>query len=252
MNTKNNLIFGRHPVVDAIRTGTAFDRLYLQQGTRGDFEKEIRQLCREHDIPLQYVPKERLHRMTGGNHQGIAGYTALLTYYRLEDVVPHVYEKGEAPLILLLDGVTDVRNFGAIARSAEICGVHALVVPRTGSALINADAIKTSAGALTRLQVCRENSLVTAVGYLQASGIQVFGSDLKAEKPLFDLDLKVPAALVLGSEDEGIQPAILSRVTERFVIPQKGETDSFNVSVAAGIMLYEAMRQRWERYGSMR
>jgi 23S rRNA (guanosine2251-2'-O)-methyltransferase len=244
MKTKNNLIFGRHPVVDAIRAGTAIDRLYLQQGTRGDFEKEIRQLSREYDIPLQYVPKERLNRMAGGNHQGVAGFLSLLTYYRLEDVVPHIYEKGETPLILLLDGVTDVRNFGAIARSAEVCGVHALVVPKTGSALINADAIKTSAGALTRLHVCRENSLVTAIEYLQASGIQVFASDLKAEKYLFDLDLKLPAALVLGSEDEGIQPAVLSRVSERFIIPQKGETDSFNVSVAAGIMLYEALRQR--------
>ena len=245
MKTKNNLIFGRHPVVDAIRAGMTIDRLYLQQGTRGDFEKEIRQLSREYDIPLQYIPKERLNRIAGGNHQGIAGFLSLLTYYRLEDVVPGIFEKGETPLILLLDGVTDVRNFGAIARSAEVCGVHALVVPKAGSALINADAIKTSAGALTRLHVCRENSLVTATGYLQASGIQVFASDLKAGKYLFDLDLTAPAALVLGSEDEGVQQAILSRVSERFVIPQKGGTDSFNVSVAAGIMLYEALRQRF-------
>ena len=244
MNGKNTLIFGRHPVVDAIQSGTSMDRLYLQQGVRGDFEKEIRRLCREFDIPLQYVPKERMSKMTGGNHQGIIGYASLLLYYRLEDVVPGIFEKGETPLILLLDGVTDVRNFGAIARSAEVCGVHALVVPKSGTALINSDAIKTSAGALTRLVVCRENSLVSSVEYLQNSGIQVFASDLKGEKYLFDLDLKVPSALMLGSEDVGIQQAILSRVTERFIIPQKGETDSFNVSVAAGIMLYEVLRQR--------
>jgi 23S rRNA (guanosine2251-2'-O)-methyltransferase len=242
--SKPTLIFGRHPVVDAIQAGASIDRIYLQQGTRGDFEKEIRILCKQNDVPLQYVPKERLNKMVKGNHQGIVGYLSLLTYYRLEDVVPTIYEKGETPLILLLDGVTDVRNFGAIARSAEVCGVHALVVPKSGTALINADAIKTSAGALTRMTVCRENSLITAVELLQNSGIQVFASDLKGKKYLFDLDLKVPVALVLGSEDEGVQLAILSKVTERFAIPQKGETDSFNVSVAAGIMLYEVLRQR--------
>lgn len=210
----------------------------------GDFEKEVRFLCREHDIPLQYVPKEKLSKITGGNHQGIIGYLALLTYYRLEDVVPMIYEKGEIPLILILDRVTDVRNLGAIARSAEVCGAHALVVPKTGSALINSDALKTSAGALTRLTVCRENSLVSTVESLQNAGVQVFASDLNAEKKIFDIDFTAPLALIIGSEDEGVAPALLQRVNERFIIPQKGETDSFNVSVAAGIMLYEALRQR--------
>ncbi len=241
---KDTLIFGRHPVVEAISSGAAVDKVFLQQGTHGDFEREIRQLCRHHDIPLQYVPKERLAKFTKGNHQGIIGWMALLSYYRLEDVIPHIYEKGETPLLLLLDGVTDVRNLGAIARSAEVCGAHAIVVPKTGSALINADAVKTSAGALTRLTVCRENSLVTAVEYLQSAGIQVFASDLKAKKMIFELDLTQPSALVVGSEDEGVQQAILSRVSERFIIPQQGEMDSFNVSVAAGIMLYETLRQR--------
>ncbi len=241
----STLIFGRHPVVDAIQSGAPLDRVYLQQGTRGDFEKELRHLCREHDIPLQYVPKERLSKMVKGNHQGIVAYLSLLTYHRLESLVPFLFETSETPpLLLLLDGVTDVRNFGAIARSAEVCGAHALVVPKSGSALINADALKTSAGALTRIPVCRENSLVAAVEYLQNAGVQVFASDLQAEKLIFELDFTVPTALVIGSEDEGVQEAILRRVTERFKIPQAGETDSFNVSVAAGIMLYEAVRQR--------
>lgn len=244
VSEKTTFVFGRHPIVDSLQSGAQFDKIFLQQGIRGDFEKEIRRLCREHDVPLQYVPKEKMNKMVKGNHQGIVGFLALLDYYRLEDVVPGIFEKGETPLLLLLDQVTDVRNLGAIARSAEVCGVHALVVPKSGSALINADALKTSAGALTRLNVCRENSLVTAVEFLQNSGIQVFASDLKAEKFIFDLDLTAPSALIVGSEDDGVHPSLLSRVQERFIIPQKGETDSFNVSVAAGIMLYETLRQR--------
>lgn len=244
LSEKNTIVFGRHPVVDGLQSGAQFDKIFLQQGTRGDFEKEIRRLCREYDVPLQYVPKEKMNKMVRGNHQGIVAHLALLDYYRLEDIIPGIFEKGELPLILLLDRVTDVRNMGAIARSAEICGVHAIVIPKSGSALINSDAIKTSAGALTRLHVCRENSLVTAVEYLQNSGIQVFASDLSAEKHIFDIDLSVSVALIVGSEDEGVHPSLLTRVQERFVIPQKGETDSFNVSVAAGIMLYETLRQR--------
>ena len=239
-----NLIFGRHPVTEAIRSGSQFDKVFIQRGTVGDFEIEVRRLCREHEIPLQYVPKEKLSKITGGNHQGIIGYLALLNYYKLEDVIPMIYEKGEVPLIVLLDRVTDVRNLGAIARSAEVCGAHALVVPNTGSALINADALKTSAGALTRLMVCREKSLVTSVEYLQNAGLQVFASDLQAAQPIYHMDFTDPTAFVIGSEDEGVSPGILKRVDERFIIPQKGETDSFNVSVATGIMLYEAMRQR--------
>lgn len=239
-----NIIFGRHPVTDAIKSGSHFDKVFIQRGTVGDFEIEVRKLCREHEIPLQYVPKEKLSKITGGNHQGIIGYLALLTYYKLEDVIPMIYEKGETPLILLLDGVTDVRNLGAIARSAEVCGAHALVVPATGTALINADALKTSAGALTRLTVCREKSLVSTIEYLQNAGMQVFASDLKGERPIYEMDFTAPTALVIGSEDEGVSRGILKRVDERFVIPQKGETDSFNVSVAAGIMLYEVLRQR--------
>jgi 23S rRNA (guanosine2251-2'-O)-methyltransferase len=241
---KNTLIFGRHPIVDALKSGTRLDKIFLQQGVRGEFEKEIRILCREYDVPLQYVPNERMNKMVKGNHQGIVAYLALLDYAQLDNVVPGIFEAGETPLILLLDRVTDVRNLGAIARSAEVCGAHALVVPKVGSALINSDAIKTSAGALTRLPVCRENSLVTAVEYLQHSGIQVLASDLKAEKYIFDTDLTSPTALIIGSEDEGVHPSILDRVDGRFIIPQKGTTDSLNVSVATGIMLYEALRQR--------
>jgi 23S rRNA (guanosine2251-2'-O)-methyltransferase len=244
MSERGSFVFGRHPVAEAVESGQPIDRIYLQQGTRGEFEKEVRQLCRVNDIPLQYVPKEKLNRLVQGNHQGIVGFISIISYQSLENVVPGIYENGESPLILIVDQVTDVRNFGAIARSAEICGVHAIVVPKTGSALINADAIKASAGALTRLSVCRENSLINTLTYLENSGIRVLASDLQANKAIWEIDLTNPVAIVIGSEDQGVQPAILSRVKEKFIIPQKGETDSFNVSVAAGIILYESLRQR--------
>ncbi len=168
----------------------------------------------------------------------------MVTYYKLEDVLPAIYEKSEVPLFLLLDGVTDVRNFGAIARSAEICGVHALVVPKKGSAQINSESLKTSAGALSKLMVCRENSLTTAIEILRLSGVHVVASDLQADKMVYELDLTNPLAIVIGSEGKGVSSAVLQKVDQQFIIPQKGTTDSFNVSVATGIILYEVMRQR--------
>lgn len=241
---KKTMIFGRHPVVDAIRNGQTIDKLYLQQGIRGEFEKEIRYLCRDHNIPLQVAPKERLNKFTRKNHQGIIGFVSLMPYYRLEDVLPMIYERSETPLILLLDGVTDVRNFGAIARSAECCGVQTIVIAHKGAAPLNAEAIKTSAGALTKIPVCREKSLVTAVEFLQLSGIQVLASSLEAKHLIDKVDFTLPTAIVMGSEGDGVSNAILKRVSDHFIIPQKGSTNSFNVSVAAGIILYEATRQR--------
>lgn len=238
------MIFGRHPVVEAIQSGVAFDKLILQQGVRGEFEKEIRQLSREFDIPLQVAPKERLRKWTTANHQGIVGLQSLIPYHRVEDILPLIYERSETPLLVLLDGVTDVRNLGAIARSAECVGAHALIIPKKGSALINGEAIKTSAGALNRIPVCRESSLINAIELLQQSGVRVLVSDLQAKKYVYDLDMRGPVALVVGSEDTGISTGVAQRADERFIIPQAGDTDSFNVSVAAGIMLYETIRQR--------
>lgn len=239
------LIYGRHPVVDAIAAGRSVEKIFLQQGLRGELEKEIRHLSKEYQIPVQVLPRERLSKLAPGNHQGVAAYLSPITYQQLEQVLPLVYERSETPLILVLDSVTDVRNLGAIARSAEVCGAHALVVPRRNSAQVNGEAMKASAGALSRIPVCREHSLVNAVTFLQQSGVQVLVSDLHAEPLLFQVDLKGPVALVLGSEGEGVNPAIARAADVRFRIPQQGETDSFNVSVAAGIMLYETLRQRW-------
>ncbi len=241
---KNTLIYGRHPVLDAIDSGTLFDKLILQNGVQREFEIKVKQLSKRLNIPLQIVPKERLNKIVGGNHQGIVGFLSLVTYYNLEDVLPAIYEKSETPLLLLLDGVTDVRNFGAIARSAEICGAQALVIPKKGSAQINSESLKTSAGALSKLIVCRETSLTSAIETLQLSGVQVIASDLQAKKIVYDLDLTVPMAIVIGSEGKGVSSAVLQKVDQRFIIPQKGTTDSFNVSVATGIILYEVMRQR--------
>ncbi|MFT5832810.1 MAG: 23S rRNA (guanosine2251-2'-O)-methyltransferase [Cognaticolwellia sp.] len=240
-----NIIYGRHPIMDAVKAGKAIDKVMLQQGIRGDYEKELRFLCRQNDIQLQVVPKERLNRFVNGNHQGVIGFQSLIEYQHIENVLPLVFEKSETPLFLILDSVTDVRNFGAIARSAEIAGVHAIIIPQKGAALINADAIKTSAGALAKIAVCRENSLVNTIEFLQNSGVQVFASSLEAEGLIQNLDFTHPTALVVGSEDLGVHPSVMKAADETFIIPQIGTTDSFNVSVAAGIMLYEVMRQRF-------
>ncbi|TXB65553.1 23S rRNA (guanosine(2251)-2'-O)-methyltransferase RlmB [Phaeodactylibacter luteus] len=238
------ILFGRHPVTEALQNGVPMEKVMLQQGIRGEMEKELRHLCREAGTPLQVVPKERFKRYTKGNHQGVVAFQALIRYQRIEDILPTIYEKSESPLLILLDGVTDVRNFGAIARSAEACGAHALIIPQKNSAQINGEAIKTSAGALNLIPVCREKSLITTIEFLQASGVTVLASDLQAEKPLHELDLSRPVAFVLGAEGEGISPAVAKSADETFIIPQVGRTDSLNVSVANGMMLYEAMRQR--------
>ncbi|MEM9836752.1 MAG: 23S rRNA (guanosine(2251)-2'-O)-methyltransferase RlmB [Bacteroidota bacterium] len=244
MSKNKDLIYGRHPVVEALTAGQPVDKVYLQQGTRGEFEKEIRHLCRDHDVPMTLIPKEKLQRMVRGNHQGVIAQLAAAAYQRIEDVLPYLYEKGETPLLLLLDGVTDVRNLGAIARSAEVCGAHAIIIPKKNSAGLTADAVKSSAGALSRLPVCREKSLVNTIEFLQQSGVQVIASDLKAEQFLHELNLADPLCIVMGSEGEGISTGVARAADVRFKIPQAGTLNSFNVSVAAGILLYEAMRKR--------
>ncbi len=243
--SKNMVLYGRHPITEAIKGGKTFEKVLFQQGLRGEIEIEIRNLCKQFQIPLSIVPREKLEKIANGaNHQGVIGYIAILTYYNLEEVLPQIFEKGQVPLLLLLDGVTDVRNFGAIARSADVMGVHVIVVPQKGGALINAEALKASAGALNRIPVCREKTMSGVLDYLGSSGVRIISSDLKAIKPLFDVDFTLPTAILIGSEDEGVNMNFLRRSDETFVIPQAGETDSLNVSVATGIILYEVVRQR--------
>lgn len=240
-----NLVYGRHPVAEAIRAKKGFEKIYFQLGLRGEMEVEFRHLCRDAGIPLSIVPIERLNTLTGGsNHQGVVGFLSVVEYQSLQNVLPSIFEAGQIPLLLLLDGITDVRNIGAIARSAEVLGAHALVLPLQGSAAINADALKTSAGALARLPVCREKTLSAALDLLTISGVRVVASDLKATTKMHNIDFTQPTALLIGSEDKGVSPALLKRVDESFIIPQVGQTDSLNVSVATGIMLYEVSKQR--------
>lgn len=239
-----NIIYGRHPVVEALENGVPIEKVMLQKGIRGEMEKELRHLCKAAEVPMLVIPKERLKRYTNGNHQGVVALQALIRYQKIEDILPVVFERSETPLFVLLDGVTDVRNFGAIARTAEVCGAHALVITQKNSAQINPEAMKTSAGALNTIPVCREKSLITVIDYLQQSGVQVLASDLQASEAIYDLDLTAPVAFVLGAEGEGISPAVARKADQTFIIPQLGQTDSLNVSVAGGMMLYEAMRQR--------
>ena len=246
-DSSSTMIFGRHPVLDAIKSGKTVDKVVIQQGFKGPIEIEIRHLCKDRRIPLQQLPKERIARMVDGNHQGVVAFLSLIEYQKLEDILPQIYEQSKVPLFLLLDGITDVRNFGAIARTAEAMGVNAIVIPRKKSAQINSDAIKVSAGALLQIPVCKEASIVAAVEFLKNSGVQVYASDLYAEKGIHHVDFTVPTAIIIGAEDRGVSPSILKMVNETFIIPQVGKTDSLNVSVATGIMLYEVVMQRLDK-----
>lgn len=240
-----NLIYGHHPVVEAIQAGKNIEKVYFQQGVRGELEKEIRQITKEYDIPLQVVPKEKLNRMVRGQHQGVIAYISQVTYQSIEEVLPQLLESGEVPLLVLLDGVTDVRNFGAICRSAFCAGAHAVIVPQSGSALANEDAMKASAGALARVRLCRVRSIFSTVEYLQESGVQVVATALTPKSiPLFEADLKVPTAILMGAEGEGLHPKLIRMADAVVKIPQVSDFDSYNVSVSAGIVLYETLRQR--------
>ncbi len=245
MKQREDLIYGRHPVLEALAAGQPVDKVYLQQGTRGDFEKELRQSCKLQGVPMTIIPQAKLQRMVKGNHQGVVAQLAAARYQQVSDVLPQIYERGETPLLLLLDGVTDVRNLGAIARSAEVCGAHTIIIPQKNSAGLTADAVKSSAGALSRLPVCREKSLVNTVEELQLNGVKVIASDLQADRYLHELDLTGPLCIVLGAEDEGISTGVARAADLTFRIPQAGTLNSFNVSVAAGILLFEAMKVRW-------
>ena len=241
---QNKLIIGRQPLIETIRSGRAVDKILLQRNTSGESIAEIRQLARENNIPVQVVPVEKLGSLTKANHQGVIAFAGLVQYMDLQQVIDHVVGAGETPLFVMLDGVTDVRNIGAIARSSLCCGAQALIIPDKGVGALNEEAMKSSAGALEQIQVCRVPSLLKAVDTLHLNGIKVFTSEMKAEKKVFELPLKEPCCIVMGSEDKGVQPYIHKAADEFFTIPMAGKFDSFNVSVAAGIILYEALKQR--------
>lgn len=238
------MVFGRKPVLELIRSGRQVEKIYLQKGMSGPFEVELRNLLKGSDIPVSMVHPMKLNKFTRGNHQGVVAFSAIVEYAELEQVVMHTIESGEVPLFLFLDGVTDVRNFGAIVRTAEVFGVHALIFPAKNSALVNQVMIKTSAGAIFGIPLIRVKSLHNAVEYLKHSGIEILVSSLSADIKLSDIRLEGPLCLVIGSEEEGVSEHMEKLADRRFIIPQLGKTDSLNVAVAAGVMLYETQRQR--------
>ncbi len=246
MNKKpKNLIYGRNPISEALESAKSFEKLFVQRGLKSESVKRISALAIKADIPIQRVPVEKLNRLTrNAAHQGVAGYLAMIQYYSLEDILSHVYDRGEVPLFLICDGITDVRNFGAIARTALGCGVHALIVPASGSASINAEALKTSAGALNRIPVCKVRFLDKTAQYLKDNGLEIFVTELNASKFIYESDLTVPLAIIVGAEDTGVNSKLLRMADKKVKIPMTGNFDSFNVSVATAMGLYEVMRQR--------
>jgi len=241
---KSSLVTGRLAVIEAIRNGKALDRIYLQNNASGKDIDELKRLATQNNIPVNYVPAAKLDGFNVTNHEGVVALIAKVQYYDLQQIISFVVEKGEAPLFLILDGITDIRNIGGIARTAFCCGVHAIIIPDKGVGALNEDAILTSAGALEKIPVCRVSSLMKAVDDLHLNGIKVFASEMSAEKNVFDCNFSEPCAIVMGSEEKGIYPALLKICDEKFKIPMKGEFESLNVSVATGMILYEVMKQR--------
>ena len=216
----------------------------MQTTVHGDGIEEIKQLAAKYLVPINKVPVEKLNNFNVSNHEGCIAQISKIQYQDLQDVISFVVEKGEAPLILILDGITDIRNIGAIARSAYCFGVHAIVIPDKGVGSLNEDAILTSAGALEQIAICRVASLMKAVDDMHLNGIKVFASVMEATTNVFECNFNEPAAIVMGAEDKGIYPALMKVCDEKFAIPMTGDFDSLNVSVATGIILYEAAKQR--------
>ncbi|MBR6757489.1 MAG: 23S rRNA (guanosine(2251)-2'-O)-methyltransferase RlmB [Bacteroidaceae bacterium] len=241
---KNDYIFGIRAVIEAIEAGKEIDKILVKKDLQGELAHELFAAARTIGTPIQRVPVERINRITRKNHQGVVAFLSAVEYHTLDTLVPSLYESGETPFIVLLDGVTDVRNFGAIARTCECVGANAIVIPARGSVTVNADAIKTSAGALHTLPVCRERSIQDAVKYLHDSGFTIVAASEKSDKNYTQVDYTAPTAIVMGAEDTGVSPAVLRHCDEMVAIPMRGNIGSLNVSVAAGVMMYEVVRQR--------
>lgn len=241
---RNEYIFGIRAVMEAIEAGKDIDKVYIKKDLQGELVSELFDLIRQYGIVTQRVPIERINKITRKNHQGVIAILSAVTYHSLDNLVPQLYEDGILPFVVVLDGITDVRNFGAISRTCECVGANAIVIPERGSVTVNADAIKTSAGALHHLPVCRERNVVSAIRFLKDNGYQIVAASEKAQINYTEADYTGPIALVMGAEDVGISPEAL-KLCDTFVsIPMFGNISSLNVSVAAGVMMYEVVRQR--------
>ena len=241
---KNDYIFGIRPVMEAIEAGKDIDKILVKKDLNGDLINELYDLVKKYRIFIQRVPLEKINRITRKNHQGVLAILSSVTYSNISNVMPEIYEAGKMPFLVALDGVTDVRNFGAIARTCECAGVDAIVIPERHSVSVSGDAMKTSAGALNYLQVCREHSMQGALNYLKNNGCQIVGASGKTKKLYTEVDYTVPTVIVMGSEDTGMQPEVEAVCDELVTIPEYGQINSLNVSVAAGIIMYEVVRQR--------
>jgi 23S rRNA (guanosine2251-2'-O)-methyltransferase len=241
---KNLLIAGIPSIIDAMNAGKQLERIYLQSTIHSPEAEELKLIAEKFGVPVNKVPFEKIRNFNIENHRGCVAVRSKIHYQDLQDVISLIVENGEVPMLLMLDGITDIRNIGAIARSAYCCGVHAIVIPEKGVGALNEDAIATSAGALENIPVCRVKNLINAIDEMHLNGIKVFASDMKADVNIYDINFNEPCAIIMGSEDKGIQPVLYKACDNRFKIPMKKDFESLNVSVAAGIILYEAMKQR--------
>lgn len=239
-----HLIFGIRPVIEALEAGKEIDKIFLQKGLQGDVVRELHAALKARNFQAKVVPQEKLNRLTRKNHQGVVAFLSPIAFADLENTVMAVFEKGEVPLVLMLDHLTDVRNFGAIVRTAECAGVHAIVLPEQGAAAINGDAVKTSAGALMRVPVCRVTHLRDAAFLLQQMGLQLVACTEKTSEEIYTPDYTKPTAIIMGNEETGISNNLIKISDHLARIPMLGEIGSLNVSVSAGVVLYEAVRQR--------
>lgn len=237
-------LFGTRPVLEAIKSGKNIDKILFKQGLNGDTFHELFNLVRDNNIPYQFVKAERLNRITRKNHQGVIAFLSVVEMQSIEQLVPMLFDEGKLPLLLMLDQVSDVRNFGSIARTAECAGVHAIIIPEKGAAAMNADALKTSAGALNYIPVCRSKSLVQTAKFLQQSGVQIIAATEKGVDLYHQADCTKPTVFIMGAEGFGINPDLLKIADQLVKIPILGEIQSLNVAVASGVLLFEAVKQR--------
>lgn len=239
-----DLIFGTRAIIESIKAGKEIDKLLIQKGLTNDLMNELLQLASSLQIPYSKVPLEKLNNITRKNHQGAICFLSAINYASLDNIITECFSKGKSPFLILLDRITDVRNFGAVARTAECAGLDAIIIPGKGSAQITSDAMKTSAGALNFIPVCREPNLKDTISYLKNSGIQVIACTEKSPSMIYDIDFKIPTAIILGSEEDGISPEYLKLANDKAKIPLSGNIESLNVSVAAAVVIFEGVRQR--------
>ncbi len=241
---KNTLVIGREAVIKAMQEGKQLERIYLQSTVHGPVIDELKKLAAEKMVPINKVPVEKLNGFNISNHEGCVAQISKIQYQDLQQIISFVVENGEVPLFLMLDGITDIRNIGGIARSAFCFGVNAIIIPDKGVGALNEDAILTSAGALEQIPVCRVSSLMKTVDELHLNGIKVFASEMKASKKTYECNFAEPCAIIMGGEEHGVYPALMKICDDQFQIPMAAEFDSLNVSVSTGIVLYEVMKQR--------